>query len=420
MNATAKTLIVALLCATALTCAFVFSSRPAQPSSSDEDGDASHGLVTTPANNAVQASFSERSYAPGASATLLLRGSSPSLSIAFYRAGAGRLGLLQGQAVTTPITVWGGDTASVNLRIGAWPSGFYYANVTTPGRGSWLAPFVVRPSRLGEHRVLVVLPTNTWQAYNFEDGDSWYEHASVHSIDLTRPYVDGGVPPHYHGYDRGFLRWLMLHHETSDFVSDDDLDRIASGKTLAREYDLIIFPGHEEYVTDHEFNVIDEYRNLGGNLAFLSANDFFYKIVKHGSEMDGRWRWRDLGRPEATLVGAQYIDWNHTKYPNKPFTITGVANSPWLFRGTGLHDGDTLGNYGIEVDAEDAASPPATRVLATIANIFGPGETAEMTYYTTPARAKVFSAGVMNFGGSALWPQVSQMLENLWTQLAKP
>ena len=31
--------------------------------------------------------------------------------------------------------------------------------------------------------------------------------------------------------------------------------------------------------------------------------------------------------------------------------ITGVANAPWLFRGTGLHDGDTFGNYGIEVDA---------------------------------------------------------------------
>ena len=120
------------------------------------------------------------------------------------------------------------------------------------------------------------------------------------------------------------------------------------------------------------------------------------------------------------MVGAQYVDWNHAKYPNKPFTVTGVAKAQWLFRGTGLHDGDTFGNYGIEVDAENAASPPATRVLATIANIFGPGETAEMTYYTTPAKAKVFSAGVMNFGGSALWPVVSTMMENLWAELAQP
>ena len=41
--------------------------------------------------------------------------------------------------------------------------------------------------------------------------------------------------------------------------------------------------------------------------------------------MDGRWRWRDLGRPEAALVGAQYVDWNHNEYPNRPFIATGVA-----------------------------------------------------------------------------------------------
>ena len=43
-----------------------------------------------------------------------------------------------------------------------------------------------------------------------------------------------------------------------------------------------------------------------------------------------------------------------------------------------------------------------------------------MTYYTTPAGAKVFAAGVMNFGGSARWPIVTTMMENLWTQLSRP
>ena len=32
-------------------------------------------------------------------------------------------------------------------------------------------PFVVRPARLGQHRVAVVLPTLTWQAYNLRDDD---------------------------------------------------------------------------------------------------------------------------------------------------------------------------------------------------------------------------------------------------------
>jgi hypothetical protein len=277
---------------------------------------------------------------------------------------------------------------------------------------------VLRPSRLGAKRVAIVLPTNTWQAYNFEDGDSWYLDASVHRIELDRPYLDAGVPPHYRGYDRGFIRWVALHDAQADFLSDDDLDS-ANASQLER-YDLIVFPGHEEYVTRHELDVTQQYRDHGGNLAFLSANDFFYAVSKHGDEMDGRTRWRDIGRPEAALVGAQYVDWNHDRYPNRAFRVTDTASAPWLFRGTGLHDGSTFGVYGIEIDAVAPSSPPGTKVLARIPDEFGPGKSAEMTYYTTPRGAKVFSAGVMNFGGSALWPQVRTMVANLWAYLSVP
>jgi hypothetical protein len=82
-----------------------------------------------------------------------------------------------------------------------------------------------------------------------------------------------------------------------------------------------------------------------------------------------------------------------------------------------LRNGSTFGTYGIEVDSRAPSSPPGTVVLANIPQIFGPGKTAEMTYYTTRGGAKVFSAGVMNFGGSALSPTVSTMLENLWVKL---
>jgi hypothetical protein len=372
-----------------------------------------------PPAHAVEVAFARRSYPPGASAILNLRGTAKRLRIRLYHAGAGHEGVLQGSPVG-PQTTLGDPAGSVAVRLGAWPSGLYYARVGTPGRGVWYAPFTLRPRHLGAHRVLVVLPTNTWQAYNFEDGDSWYADEHVHSIDLSRPFADSGVPPYYHGYDRGFLRWLAIHHHRPDFLADDDLDRIRSARDLARAYDLIVFPGHEEYVTEREYDLIQRYRDLGGNLAFLSANDFFYKVVTHGERMEGRWRWRDLGRLEAALVGAQYVDWNHDRYPNRPFVVTGAQQTPWLFRGTGLRDGDSFGVYGIEVDARAESSPPTTRVLARIPGIFGLGKNAEMTYYTTPDGAKVFSAGVMNFGGSALWPVVSTMLENLWSELSRP
>ena len=87
-------------------------------------------------------------------------------------------------------------------------------------------------------------------------------------------------------------------------------------------------------------------------------------MTKHGDRMDGRTRWRDHGRPEASLVGAQYIDWNHDVYPNKPYRLINTAGAQWLFRGTGLRDGSTFGVYGIEVDAVAPASPRGTKVEA--------------------------------------------------------
>jgi hypothetical protein len=367
----------------------------------------------------VQAAFAARSYAPGSTAVLDLVGHARAIEISIFQAGAGSHGDMDGKAVAPPVTRSDAG-ASVRMKLGDWPSGLYYAEVVTPGRGSWDAPFVLRPRRLGVARVLVVLPTNTWQAYNYEDGDSWYENGSVHRIDLARPFIDHGVPPHFADYDRGFVRWLYLRGYEADFLSDDDLDRIGNAALLARKYDLIVFSGHEEYATEHEYDLVERYRDLGGNLAFLSSNDFFYKVVKRGDEMDGRWRWRDLGRPEAALVGEQYIDWNHGHFRNRPFDVTGLAKAPWLFGGTGLSDGSRFGTYGIEVDAVAPSSPSGTEVLARIPSIFGPGETAEMTYYATARGAKVFSAGVMNFGGSALWPVVNTMLENLWARLTVP
>ena len=43
-----------------------------------------------------------------------------------------------------------------------------------------------------------------------------------------------------------------------------------------------------------------------------------------------------------------------------------------------------------------------------------------MTHYTTPAGAKVFDAGVINFGGTSLWPAVRAMMRNIWKELSTP
>jgi hypothetical protein len=374
----------------------------------------------------VHAVFAERSYSPGTRAELRIWNPTD-LTVQIFRAGRRSLrdDTLRGDPVGAPIR-HRRPARQLSVRVGYWPSGLYFARLRAADGRMGFAPLIVRPHRLGQSRVAVVLPTHTWQAYNFRDvngdavGDTWYASSAIHTVRLDRPFLDRGVPPHFRGYDAAFASWLLRTKHTPDVLADEDLDRVPSGEVLARRYDLIIFPGHEEYVTAHMYDVIERYRDLGGNLAFLSANNFFYRVEHRGSTLHGRVRWRDIGRPESALIGSQYVDWFREVFPNRPYRVVGAAHAPWLLVGTGLRNGSLFGNFGIEIDARTSVSPKGTRVLARIPNIFGRGKSAEMTYYETRAGAKVFAAGVLNFAGAAWYPPVSRMIENVWARLARP
>ena len=43
-----------------------------------------------------------------------------------------------------------------------------------------------------------------------------------------------------------------------------------------------------------------------------------------------------------------------------------------------------------------------------------------MSYYETPAGAKVFAGGTLDFGGSATFWPAKQILDNLWARLSQP
>ena len=59
-------------------------------------------------------------------------------------------------------------------------------------------------------------------------------------------------------------------------------------------------------------------------------------------------------------------------------------------------------------------------MLARIPDLLGAGRSAEMTYYETPAGAKVFAAGALNFAASLGQPVVDRLLANVWVRLAAP
>jgi hypothetical protein len=384
---------------------------------------------------AFQAGFTKRSYAPGEAAELRVSTDAKSLRVQVFAYGnqfrpTERDLRTSGQAMTTVLRLdWRRNHSTPTLlqvlRTGPWPSGLYFMRLTAGDGRVGYAPFIVRPRQLGANRVAVVLATNTWQAYNFEDadgngwGDSWYVDNGITSVRLDRPFLDFGVPFRFRDWDLTFIAWLNSQGRQVDFLSDDDLDAVAGGAALARAYDLIVFPGHEEYVTRHMFDVVRRYRDLGGNLLFLAADNFFARVERRGNRLRRIGLWRKLGLPEASLVGAQYVGSNHGGR-QAGFVVQGAALEPWVFAGTGLTDGSVFGSFGIEIDARGDSSPDGTEVLARIPDLAGPGRSAEMTYYRTRAGAKVFAAGALNFAAAIDQPAVSRLVANVLAELSRP
>jgi N,N-dimethylformamidase beta subunit-like protein len=382
----------------------------------------------------LEAAFARRSYAPGERADLRISADSASLRLqVFYYssqvAPAGRDLKTAGTAMTSPVRVdWRGHRNGPGrlrlVRAGDWPSGLYFVRLTAEGGRVGYAPFVVKrkPAR---SRVAVVLSTNTWQAYNFWDGngdgwgDSWYVSGATRHVDLSRPFLDFGVPYRFGDWDLDFIAWLNRTGKQVDFLSDDDLAAFSSGDKLASGYDLVVFPGHAEYATEHAYNVVQRFRDLGGNLMFLAANNFFWKVRRDGRLMTKVQLWRKLGRPEAALVGVQFLGGDGGARLGG-YVVRGAASAAWVFAGTGLSDGDRFGTYGIEIDARADSSPAGIQLLAEIPDLMGPGRTAEMTFYETRRGAKVFAAGSLNFAASISQPTVGQLVENVWARLSRP
>jgi hypothetical protein len=377
----------------------------------------------------ITAFFPQESYPVGGTAILHIVDTASRVEIQVHHAGTDFThvtanDVMTGRAVSAVRVIGNvGEGTTVDVRLGSgWESGLYFVRLTSGDRVGY-ASFVLRPRRLGEHPIAIVMPTQTWQAYNFRDGnhdgvpDTWYASGSTAS--LSRPFLNRGVPPHYKYYDVNFLRWAHFSGHAADYLSDADLNS-ASGAELRKAYQLVIFEGHHEYVTQHEYDAVTAFRNTGGNLMFLSANNFFWKItIDHHNVMTRVAKWRDLGRPEASLIGVQYYR-NDLGQHRGPWIIRpSAARLPWLIDGTGLQAGMEFSSGGIEADDVTSDSPKNVQIVAAIPNLYGDGRDADMTYYETASGAKVFAAGAFTLAGSIRQKPVRILVTNLWERLAR-
>jgi hypothetical protein len=396
------------------------------------DAETPEGRDPTPTEllPAVEAAFPRESYAPGQRASLVIWNRARGVRLQIFRSGPEHIvtrssSTMNGVPVTRirPIADSPGRRV-VPLAIGDWPSGLYFARLRAADGRVGFAPFIVRPRRLDEHRVAVVMPTLTWQAYNLRDedgdgrGDSWYADWRHKTVRLGRPYLSRGVPHNFRRYDLPFLNWLARSGREVDMLAQSDLESATSARVLAARYDLIVFPGHHEYVTAREYDLVEGYRDLGGNLMFLSANNFFWRVVRSGGTVTKTKLWRDLGRPEAALIGVQYRA--NGKAPRRPWIVRRSSAGSWIFAGTGLREGSRLALGGVEIDQLARSSPRSVEVLAEIPNVFGRGMTAQMSYYETDEGARVFAAGAFYFTRLIhLDPVVSRVVSNLWARLSE-
>jgi hypothetical protein len=380
----------------------------------------------------VEAAFASESYRRGTTARLVLFDTASNVILRLYRVGdaAGTLyerDVMRGKQVGATrrlARVARGQAVQLPLDP-RWRSGLYYAKLTAPVGRVGYAPFVLVPQRLGEQRIAVVLPTQSWQAYNFRDddgngtADTWYAW-QIDTARLHRPFENRGVPGHYRHYDEPFLRWLDRNDYRVDFLSDAELTA-TSGRALAEAYELIIFPGHHEYVTRHEFDAVAGFRDRGGNLIFLSGNNFFRKVTISGNVMTRIGDWPQHGRSPAALVGVQwFLGCASPGSTGKPWTVQDTPAGRWIFRGTGMRPGSLFSSGGIEADAVTPASPKSTQGVAEIRNVFGTDRDAHMTYYEAPSGAKVFAAGAFTLAGAIWQPPVRKMVANLIAALSQP
>ena len=167
------------------------------------------------------------------------------------------------------------------------------------------------------------------------------------------------MPFRFRDWDLDFIAWLNRTGKQVDFLSDDDLERFGLGDELAAAYDLVVFPGHAEYVTEHAYDVVERYRDLGGNLMFLSANNFFWKVRARGAAAHARASCgaRSGGRKPA-LVGVQYAA---SDYGAHQAGVRVERRRAVGVRRDGASRRGRFGRYGIEIDARSAASPPGTQ-----------------------------------------------------------
>lgn len=325
-----------------------------------------------------------------------------------------------------------------------WTSGVYLARITTndSARNDSYMIFVVRDDARSASFV-AQLPITTYQAYNYWGGKSLYTGCVNHTatwacpngqpnataVSFSRPYTPSSNPAAAYGagagefltnvqtvqegypissaaFDYNMVRWLEKQGLDVKYITNLDLHR---DQNVLHDAKAFVSFGHDEYYSSSMWNNLVAARDSGTNLAFFSSNQIYWRVrfasgargqangimlcykyaqdpIASGDLRTGLFR--DLGKPEAALIGGQYV----TAPVTGDITVTNASH--WLFSGSGASNTTVLrGLLGYEVNAIAPTISPAN--VESLAHTTGDGFESDISYYVAPSSAQVFATGSM-------------------------
>ncbi len=293
----------------------------------------------------------------------------------------------------------------------AWRSGFYSVTFRANAEES-TAFFVLRPHEGSEQTsILLVLATNTYNAYNDWGGKNLYTGAVEVSFErpLAKGFLDKPEPASrnanmsgvvdqdsmqfrnwanahdlsvwsgaagWNNWEAPFVRWAEQSGFTLDVATNDDLE---FHPEVLKGHKLVVSVGHDEYWSWAMRDAIEEFIANGGNAAFFSGNALCWQI-RFGeggrSMVCYKYQYFDdpvFGTPDQHLLTSLWSDYLIARPENR---LTGVSSSRggyvrlglgvprgsggytvwqpehWAFDGTGLYYGDLVGAQGVVVGYE--------------------------------------------------------------------
>jgi hypothetical protein len=344
--------------------------------------------------------------------------------------------------------VW--PTALDAIGTTGWPSGYYTIDFIddADGHRDLNVAFIVVTSRDRAGDILLVLSTNTYQAYNEWGGYSLYTSAVLGApaqmISFDRP-----TPPSFFEYEYFLVRWLertaAALGRTVDYATNFD---VHGDPGVADRHRVLISGAHNEFWSKEEFDTV--HRRIferGRATMFLGANTAYWQVRYADANAPDRGagrgrqlvcyksiedpikyrvrpeealdlitaRFRDEARrPESMLMGSAYQNYfDAAAVPPITYPYVVARTDLPFFQGVGYEVGEAIGDVvGYEWDCRDPEGDGqrlwkrstsripvidvgSLKVLFTGApvGIDGRPGVAEAVYFVSRAGAKVFNAG---------------------------